>query len=83
MHHHPALRVSIGVRFQIFLHPHRVLLQSEVGLVQFGHAVGQLDGVLQPIRLLFSPCQQPPKDTIGGGLSGQTKEDAALAAVLG
>ena len=82
MHHHPALRVSIGVCFQILLHPHRVLLQSEVGLVQFGHAVGQLDGVLQPIRLLFGPCQQPPKDTIGG-LSGQTKEDAALTAVLG
>ena len=83
MHHHPALRVSIGVCFQIFLHPHRVLLQSDIGLVQFGHAVGQLDGVLQPIRLLFGPCQQPPKDAVGGGLGGQTKEDSALAAVLG
>ena len=77
MHHHPALRVGIGVCFQILLHPHRVLLQSEVGLVQFGHAV------LQPIRLLFSPCQQPPKDAVGGGLGGQTKEDAALTTVLG
>ena len=83
MHHHPALRVSIGVCFQILLHPHRVLLQPEVCLVQFSHAVGQLDGVLQPIRLLFGPCQQPPKDSVGGGLSGQTKEDAALTAVLG
>ena len=77
VHHHPFLRV-VG----IILHRHRLLLQFQIVCIQLRHAVRQPDGVFQPVRLFLRPVQQPPKNTVGGGLGRQTKEDAALPAAL-
>ena len=54
-----------------------------VVLVQFRHTVGQLDGMGGVFRLGLRPGGQPSKDTVGGGLGGQSEEKTACPPLCG